>query len=107
MRTQIIVTMLMLYGLLLGKAWAQYRAPEAANCGAGNAGTCFSVYREGNGGWWVQNCCIQNTTGRLRFIGNNTVFSIEDCLQPKTRKYLWWMVANPSLALEVVGSGPC
>lgn len=107
MRIYIIVTMLVLSGLLQGKTRAQYRAPEATNCGPMSAATCFSVYKDTSGGWWVQNCCTNNTTGRLKFTGNNTVFALEDCLQPGTKKFLWWMVATPSLALEVVGSGPC
>eukprot|EP01098_Paradermamoeba_levis_P014299 TRINITY_DN677_c0_g1_i1.p1 TRINITY_DN677_c0_g1~~TRINITY_DN677_c0_g1_i1.p1 ORF type:complete len:159 (-),score=52.42 TRINITY_DN677_c0_g1_i1:156-584(-) len=77
----------------------QYREPEPAQCPAAGSATCFTVYKEASG-WYVQNCCAQKQTARLKFQQTSNVFAVEDCLLPGQRKYLWWMAANPSLTLE-------
>lgn len=89
-------------------SWAQYKAVEPAKPrGPVTAGTCFSVYREADGSWYVQNDCSTPMTARLLFTGTNSVFALEDCLPPHTRKFLWWMTANPTLTLQLVGASGC
>lgn len=100
-----ILIFLFSFAVFVGSVNAQYRNAEPATC-SGQSNELFTVYKDKTG-WYVQNCASVNMTGQLKFNQTNNVFAIEDCLAPNTRKFLWWMTANPTLSLSVVSSKSC
>lgn len=100
-----ILTFLFSFAVFVGSVNAQYKQAEPATCPTQSAE--LTVYKDSTGSWFIQNCSSGNKSGRLKFSGTNNIFAMEDCILPNTRKFLWWMTANPSLSLSVVDSRSC